>query len=96
MAAHDNLKAEIDDDSEFLDELPAGTELMHGQYKIIDFLNAGGFGITYLAKDSLSSAERVRAMYPEIDAWRAEVAKADPEGALATDLIKRLKLREAT
>lgn len=39
--------------SQALDELPPGTTLLHGQYKITSFLNNGGFGITYLAKDSL-------------------------------------------
>ena len=36
-----------------MDELQPGTTLLHGQYTITRFLNNGGFGITYLAKDSL-------------------------------------------
>ncbi|MEL6172585.1 MAG: hypothetical protein AAFR02_11335, partial [Pseudomonadota bacterium] len=36
-----------------LDDLPAGTELMRGQYTIESYLNSGGFGITYCASDSL-------------------------------------------
>ncbi|MGB7269552.1 MAG: serine/threonine-protein kinase [Albidovulum sp.] len=36
-----------------VDELQPGTTLLHGQYTITRFLNNGGFGITYLAKDSL-------------------------------------------
>jgi serine/threonine protein kinase len=39
--------------SDFGDELLPGTSLFHGQYRIIRFINSGGFGITYLAKDSL-------------------------------------------
>lgn len=35
------------------DELLPGTTLFHGQYRITRYINAGGFGITYLAKDSL-------------------------------------------
>lgn len=31
-----------------------GTALLRGQYRIGTFLNSGGFGITYLAKDSLN------------------------------------------
>lgn len=37
----------------FGDELLPGTSLFHGQYRISRFINSGGFGITYLAKDSL-------------------------------------------
>lgn len=33
--------------------LPAGTILLHGQYRIERYLNSGGFGITYIARDSL-------------------------------------------
>ena len=36
------------------DELLPGTTLFHGQYRIVRFINSGGFGITYLAKDSLN------------------------------------------
>ena len=39
--------------TEFGDELLPGTKLFHGQYRIVRFINCGGFGITYLAKDSL-------------------------------------------
>jgi serine/threonine protein kinase len=33
--------------------LPAGTRLLQGQYCITGYLNSGGFGITYRAKDGL-------------------------------------------
>ena len=39
--------------STYGDELLPGTVLFHGQYRITRFINSGGFGITYLAKDSL-------------------------------------------
>jgi serine/threonine protein kinase len=39
--------------STYSDELLPGTSLFHGQYRILRFINSGGFGITYLAKDSL-------------------------------------------
>ncbi|SIO53956.1 decaprenylphospho-beta-D-ribofuranose 2-oxidase [Rhodovulum sp. ES.010] len=54
-------------------------------------LDAGGR--LYLAKDGLARPGVVGGMYPELDAWRAEIERADPEGALATDLVRRLKLR---
>ncbi|MDJ0826063.1 MAG: FAD-binding oxidoreductase [Rhodobacter sp.] len=50
-------------------------------------------GRIYLAKDSLASGDRVRAMYPEHGDWLAEVTKADPDVAMATDLVRRLGLR---
>ncbi len=50
-------------------------------------------GRIYFAKDSLMRAEHVAQMYPELDAWCEAVAKADPEGAFETDLVRRLKLR---
>ncbi|MBK1637137.1 FAD-binding oxidoreductase [Rhodovulum adriaticum] len=57
-------------------------------------LDAGGR--LYFAKDALAHPDSIAAMYPELADWRAEVAKADPEGHLETDLVRRLKLRSAT
>lgn len=51
-------------------------------------------GRIYFAKDSLCDARLAAAMYPELGKWQAEAAKADPETRLATDLVRRLKLRE--
>jgi decaprenylphospho-beta-D-ribofuranose 2-oxidase len=53
-------------------------------------------GRIYLAKDSLSGPQSVRAMYPEHESWLKAVEKADPDQAYATDLIRRLKLRDAS
>jgi serine/threonine protein kinase len=39
--------------SDCVDELLPGTSLFYDQYRITRFINSGGFGITYLAKDSL-------------------------------------------
>lgn len=52
-------------------------------------------GRIYFAKDSLASPEAVHAMYPDRARWAKIVAKHDPDGAMATDLVRRLKLREA-
>jgi decaprenylphospho-beta-D-ribofuranose 2-oxidase len=60
----------------------------------LEDLTAQAGGRIYLAKDSLSGAARVRAMYPEYEKWATEVARADPKGALATDLVRRLGLRD--
>ena len=50
-------------------------------------------GRIYLAKDALARPSQVQTMYPEIDAWRAIVNAADPEGLYETDLVRRLNLR---
>ena len=50
-------------------------------------------GRIYLAKDSLASGARVKAMYEEHPKWAGEVAGADPEGRFVTDLVRRLDLR---
>jgi hypothetical protein len=53
-----------DDKDSFVDELKPGTKLMHGQYTIESFLNAGGFGITYLARDSLDRKIVIKECFP--------------------------------
>lgn len=50
-------------------------------------------GRLYFAKDSLARGSDIKAMYPEHDKWLKAVTKADPDGRLATDMIRRLKLR---
>ena len=56
---------------------------------------AAAGGRLYLAKDALASPGPLRAMYPEHADWAAEAARADPDGALQTDLVRRLGLRSA-
>lgn len=46
------------------DELPAGAQLCGGQYTIERYLNAGGFGITYLARDSLNRQVVIKECFP--------------------------------
>ncbi|MEM9707714.1 MAG: protein kinase [Pseudomonadota bacterium] len=53
------------DDDEFVDELTPGTTLCGGQYRIVDFLNAGGFGITYIARDALERTVVIKECFPE-------------------------------
>lgn len=48
----------------FADDLKQGTQLLDGQYTIIGFLNSGGFGITYLAKDSLERTVVIKECFP--------------------------------
>ncbi len=51
-------------DEEFADKLKPDTKLMLGQYTIEGFLAAGGFGITYLAKDSLGRRVVIKECFP--------------------------------
>ncbi|MEO1679444.1 MAG: serine/threonine-protein kinase [Pseudomonadota bacterium] len=46
------------------DALPPGTSLLQGQFLVDGFLNAGGFGITYLARDSLDRRVVLKECYP--------------------------------
>ena len=48
----------------FADALKPGTELLHGQFRIEKFLNAGGFGMTYLARDSLDRIVVIKECFP--------------------------------
>ena len=57
-------KISQDSEEDFADELKPGTELLHGQYTIEEFLNSGGFGITYLAKDSLDRRVVIKECFP--------------------------------
>ena len=62
----------------------------------LERIAADAGGRIYFAKDALSTAERVKAMYPDHGKWAKAVAKADPDSALSTDLVRRLKLRTQT
>lgn len=46
------------------DVLPAGASLARGQYRIEKFLNSGGFGMTYLARNSLDRIVVIKECFP--------------------------------
>ncbi len=46
------------------DGLPPGTTLCNGQYTVDTYLNSGGFGITYLARDSLGRRVVIKECFP--------------------------------
>lgn len=52
-------------EAEYPDELQSGVKLLGGQYTIESFLNSGGFGITYLAKDSLDRIVVIKECFPD-------------------------------
>jgi FAD/FMN-containing dehydrogenase len=51
-------------------------------------------GRTYLAKDAVLSAADFRAMYPNVEAFRAVKRKFDPQGLLSSSLARRLGIVE--
>ncbi len=58
-------KAVIEDFTEVTtDELAPGHELMQGHYTIESFVGAGGFGITYLARNSLDRKVIIKECFP--------------------------------
>ncbi len=59
-----NAKKTDSQEDSYVDELAPGTELLHGQFKIEEFLNSGGFGITYLARDSLGRRVVIKECFP--------------------------------
>jgi len=56
----------------YTDELKSGTFLLHGQYEIVRHLASGGFGITYLAKDSLDRTIVIKECFPTALCCRVE------------------------
>ncbi len=67
VVAKDNVE-----DGAFTDELQAGTTLLQGQFVIQSFLNSGGFGMTYLAKDSLDRTVVIKECFPATVCTRSD------------------------
>jgi serine/threonine protein kinase len=90
-------KENTDDKDNFVDELKAGTKLMHGQYTIESFLNAGGFGITYLARDSLDRRVVIKECFPGAFCRRSRLIVQARSRAHQNELksIVRLFVQEA-
>ncbi|MGH6904018.1 MAG: FAD-binding protein [Geminicoccaceae bacterium] len=51
-------------------------------------------GRVYLAKDATLSAAGFGAMYPRLPAFRGVLARVDPERRLASDMARRLRIRD--
>ncbi|SDX01602.1 serine/threonine protein kinase [Ruegeria halocynthiae] len=51
-------------DEPHIEGLQPGAKLLRGQYEILRFLSNGGFGITYLARDSLDRDVVIKECYP--------------------------------
>ena len=89
-----NLMPQIEDTSE---ELLPGTALLHGQYIIERYLVRGGFGITYLARDSLERRVVIKECFPNAICYRknGQVTPQRDEAEEQFAAISRHFLREA-
>ena len=95
MTAQEQMKTEGMPGTQ--DELPPGTELLQGQYVIRDFLNAGGFGITYRAVDSLERPVVIKECFPGAFCRRSRTIVQARSRAHTAELesIVRLFVQEA-
>lgn len=91
------LKDDLGEDLAFADELAEGSTLMHGQYTIVSFLNAGGFGITYSARDSLDRHVVIKECFPGAFCRRSTALVTARSRAHQSELasIVRLFVQEA-
>ncbi|MDA8747777.1 serine/threonine protein kinase, partial [Litoreibacter sp.] len=64
-------KYESDVQASPTEALTPGTVLLNGQYRIDRYLASGGFGITYLARDSLERVVVIKECFPEAICNRA-------------------------
>ena len=86
-----------DEVEDLIDELQPGSKLLKGQYTITRYLNSGGFGITYLAKDSLDRDVVIKECFPSSVCRRSKVVVAARSRAHTAELrsIVQLFVREA-
>jgi len=91
------LHNEIAENQHLADELQCGFKLLHGQYQIECALNGGGFGITYLARDSLDRRVVIKECFPAGVCYRVDgmVAPVSAPYAKQYKTVLRHFLREA-
>lgn len=97
MAQQKAVEPEADEVEELIDELQPGAKLLKGQYTITRYINSGGFGITYLAKDSLDRDVVIKECFPSSVCRRSKVVVAARSRAHTAELrsIVQLFVREA-
>ena len=91
------LHNDIAENQHQADELQCGFKLLHGQYQIESALSSGGFGITYLARDSLDRRVVIKECFAAGLCYRTEglVAPIHPSYAKQYKTVLRHFLREA-
>lgn len=97
MAQQKAVEAPVEEVEDLVDELQPGTKLLKGQYTIVRFINSGGFGITYLAKDSLDRNVVIKECFPSSFCRRSKTVVAARSRAHTAELrsVVQLFVREA-
>ena len=97
MAQQKAVEAPFEELDDLVDELQPGTKLLKGQYTITSYLNSGGFGITYLAKDSLDRNVVIKECFPSSYCRRSKAMVAARSRAHTAELrsVIQLFVREA-
>ncbi len=90
--SHAQLDTVMDPIDDYVDELLPGSTLLHGQYRIESFLNSGGFGITYLASDSLDRKIVIKECFPRAFCTRANTTVTVRSRIHANDFKKTVRL----
>ena len=67
-----------------------GVEELHARLERITLAHGGRL---YAAKDALMTAEGFARMFPELDRFRAVLARVDPDGRFQSDMSRRLRIR---
>lgn len=77
--------------------LSTGDKLLHGQYTIQCYLSSGGFGVTYLARDSLDRRLVIKECFPVLTCHRKgkQVIGRTPEDEATFKTIVRNLMHEA-
>jgi len=73
-------------------DLPVGPSALPQVLDDLDEMVLGAGGRIYFAKDARLGPDKIRAMYPRLDEFRALKQRVDPEGRLTSDLARRLHL----
>jgi decaprenylphospho-beta-D-ribofuranose 2-oxidase len=73
-------------------DLPVGPASLPGVLDDLDELVLAAGGRIYFAKDARLRPDKVRAMYPELDAFLEVKNRVDPDHRMSSDLARRLHL----
>jgi serine/threonine protein kinase len=97
MAQQKAVEIPVEDVDDLVDELEPGTKLLKGQYTITRYINSGGFGITYLAKDSLDRDVVIKECFPSAFSRRSKTVVAARSRAHTAELrsVVQLFVKEA-